>query len=80
VENREHSDYFGYTEQGDIALSACSYCINKNQDTTCKAFPDGIPDDILMRKNDHLEPIEGDHGIQFESRENLGDLPERLKR
>ena len=34
----------------------------------CMAFPDGIPADIAYGKNLHLEPIEGDHGIQFEER------------
>ncbi len=30
----------------------------------CKAFPDGIPDDIFLGNIDHNEPVEGDHGIQ----------------
>jgi hypothetical protein len=32
---------------------------------TCKAFPDGIPLNILKGKVGHIRPIDGDHGIQF---------------
>jgi len=32
----------------------------------CDAFPEGIPDEILLCKFDHHKPYRGDHGIQFE--------------
>ena len=32
----------------------------------CKAFPDGIPDEIWYSCNPHTEPLPGDHGVQFE--------------
>ena len=35
----------------------------------CKAFPDGIPNEIAYGDNPHLEPYPGDHGIRFEPRE-----------
>jgi hypothetical protein len=43
----------------------------------CAAFPDGdgIPDDIASGENLHLEPVDGDHGIQFEKDENFVEFP-----
>ena len=32
---------------------------------TCKAFPQGIPREVLIGKNQHQKKIEGDHGIQY---------------
>jgi len=36
---------------------------------TCDAFPEGIPDSILIQGNDHKSPVAGDHGIRFEPEE-----------
>lgn len=41
----------------------------KEMGLTCDAFPDGIPDEIIMGDSDHKEPVEGDHGLQFEPME-----------
>jgi hypothetical protein len=32
----------------------------------CDAFPERIPDEILLHRNPHNAPFPGDHGIQFE--------------
>lgn len=32
----------------------------------CKAFPDGIPDEIAYGSNPHTKPFPGDRGVQFE--------------
>ncbi len=48
----------------------CAYC--KHFDDTrdigmfCKAFPEGIPSDILDRLFDHTKPHPLDNGVQFE--------------
>jgi hypothetical protein len=34
--------------------------------TYCLAFPNGIPNEIAYGDNEHLRPVEGDNGIQFE--------------
>lgn len=36
---------------------------------TCDAFPDGLPWIMQSGNDDHKEPLEGDHGIRFEPRD-----------
>lgn len=48
------------------ASPVCRQCIHYHGNLTCKAFPEGIPDVVIMDGNDHTKPIEGDHGILFE--------------
>lgn len=33
----------------------------------CAAFPDGIPDRVYGNEVDHRQPIDGDHGVRWES-------------
>ena len=64
-----------------IPLAQCFWCRNWMRGTyplSCTAFPDGIPEDIIMGKFDHREPHEGDNGIQFEpiEEQSSDDQPE----
>lgn len=52
----------------------CSHCKHYDAENVelperCKAFFEGIPDEIWAGKNDHKKPYKGDHGIQFEPAE-----------
>ena len=53
-----------------VVFSQCMDCKNyigkKDDAFCCKAFPEGIPDDIFGNKKYHVEYIEGDNGYQFE--------------
>ena len=54
-----------------IAVPLCRTCThfkrnNKEDVAACKAFPDGIPVDIIIGRKSHKQPVEGDHGLQFE--------------
>ena len=47
----------------------CFRCKHQNPDKlTCKAFPEGIPWEIIHGKVKHEQPIPGDNGIQFEQK------------
>jgi hypothetical protein len=37
-----------------------------SQRPVCTAFPEGIPIEIAYGDNEHMEAVEGDHGIRFE--------------
>jgi hypothetical protein len=49
-----------------VVPTLCRACIHVRTGGACNAFPDGRPDSIAAFGADHHEPVEGDHGIQFE--------------
>ena len=57
----------------------CVWCKHAHNDNrTCDAFPDGIPDEIKysdvdrnLAPFDHRKPYPGDNGIRFEIRDEL---------
>jgi len=44
----------------------CLTCNNYLGLMTCRAFPEGIPDRIVLGEHDHRKPHKGDRGIRFE--------------
>jgi hypothetical protein len=60
-----------------IVMPICMVCKHYWRDAKgwgykCAAFPDGIPDTIILSEIDHRAPVEGDHGIQFAPVDNRG--------
>ena len=49
----------------------CANCKHLDEDIPlrCTAFPDGIPWGIATGYEKHDDPYPGDHGIQFEPKE-----------
>lgn len=69
------------------ATSQCGVCANFRSPLSlpeperltrgpfCAAFPDGIPDRVFGNEVDHRQPVDGDHGVRWESR-NGAEFPE----
>lgn len=57
-----------------VIFSQCLDCINFNFENknknTCKAFPEGIPDDIFWNKITHNKDLGNDNGIHFKPIQN----------
>ena len=51
----------------------CSICIHYYEDKKCRAFPNGIPKEILSGNVRHINPYKGDHGIMFEPIDGFDD-------
>lgn len=53
-----------------VTKSQCLECKNFIDDKkfTCKAFPKGIPDELLFSRVSHREPYKGDNGIVWVQR------------
>lgn len=69
-----------YQNELDVAeelfgYSPCMHCKRHEWDNDkgnyCKAFPEGIPNEIFWGKNLHKEPYPGDHGIQFDPKDEV---------
>jgi hypothetical protein len=46
--------------------SDCKHRFREKGPYRCAAFPDGVPEAVLVGRHDHREPYPGDHGILFE--------------
>lgn len=56
-----------FTSTGGLTFSQCVRCKHFTGESTCNAFPNGIPTEILANEYDHTIEFPGDHGIQFET-------------
>jgi len=53
---------------GDLTVSQCTFCAHRSPDgTKCKAYPAGIPVEILFNEHDHTLPFVGDNGIRYQA-------------
>ena len=43
----------------------CNRCKHYLDYGKCEAFPNGIPNEIIIGEFDHANPYSGDNGIQF---------------
>jgi len=53
---------------GDMPMDIskqCAVCAQWTRGIQCKAFPGGIPNEIIMGTHDHRQSYEGDNGIRF---------------
>lgn len=48
-----------------LKIPLCFECKYYQGDYTCKAYPRGIPDEIIINKIDHRYPYLDDNGIRF---------------
>ena len=71
--NAKQTDYAsGIQDETFYIPPMCFSCVHYTGDnatiagSNCKAFPDQIPNAILLGYVIHDKPIDGDHGIQFE--------------
>ncbi len=65
--------------QGRRAI--CTLCQHLDEESglsKCTAFPDGIPDKIILMDFLHVEPYEGDGGIVFEPKPGVNLLDEGI--
>ena len=54
-------------QKKDFYSPLCNKCKNYLYDKNCKAFPEGIPDNILTGEFDHIKRYPGqDNNILFE--------------
>jgi hypothetical protein len=50
----------------DMTISQCTFCALRSPDATnCRAFPEGIPVEIITNEHDHTVKFPGDNGILY---------------
>jgi len=53
--------------------SSCKHFDNAIKDrNVCKAFPEGVPTEIIWGSHGHRSPFKGDHGFRWEPVKGMG--------
>ena len=53
-------------DPNDLQVSQCTFCSHRSPDgTRCKAYPQGIPVELLYNEHDHRTEFPGDQGIRY---------------
>lgn len=63
--------------RGSVVLTQCVYCRHLAPSTLgfgCKAYPGGVPDEIVTNSADHRQPFDGDDGVRFQPRPDVPAL------
>jgi len=51
----------------ELKVSQCTFCAHRSPDgTACKAFPSGIPVELLYNEHDHRMEFPGDKGVRYQ--------------
>jgi len=51
----------------ELKVSQCTFCAHRSPDgTRCKAYPSGIPVELLYNEHDHRMAFPGDNGIRYQ--------------
>lgn len=51
----------------ELKVSQCTFCASRSPDgTACKAFPGGIPFELLYNEYDHRMEFPGDNGVRYQ--------------
>jgi len=68
--NKNAQGKFGSYTPEMYGKPICNRCIHKNNNSaSCKAYPLGIPDEIIFDKVDHRKSYLGDSGIVFKEKD-----------
>jgi len=51
----------------ELKVSQCTFCAHRSPDgTACKAYPNGIPVELLYNDHDHRLEFAGDNGVRYQ--------------
>jgi hypothetical protein len=66
----KHKMDIGHNDQDSVICDLCQHILIRRN--TCGAFPQGIPEEILNKKNNHSKPLPGQgNDIVFGLKNNL---------